>query len=148
MTKCPHCGADVEDSIQTLLQRAAQLAQGGNNEAAAEFYEQVLHADQYQLDAYYRLGAIQFEMDHYEAAIYTFENALQLWPAMSSLAHNIAIAMKQLGRDQEAIAYFEKALALVDNDQRINAATKPALKQTIQAELEKLRPKKSGLKFW
>jgi tetratricopeptide (TPR) repeat protein len=148
MTKCSHCGADVKDSIQTLLTRAAQASQGGNPEAAVEFYEQVLRADNYQMDAHYRLGATLFEMQRFEDAIRVFEEALRLWPGASTLIQNIAIALKQLGRQQEAIEYFEKALAMVDGDQMINASNRPAIKQAMQKELDNLRPKKSGLKFW
>lgn len=148
MTKCPHCGTEVEDSIQTLVKRATQATQGRNYDAAVEFYEQILRADNYQLEAHYALGAALFEAKRYEEAIQAFQAALRLWPGASTLVQNIAIALKQLGRSQEAIDHFEKALSLVDDDQLIHANNRLMIKQAMQKELEALRPKKSGLKFW
>ncbi|MFZ6029174.1 MAG: tetratricopeptide repeat protein [Chloroflexota bacterium] len=148
MTKCPHCGTEIEDSIETLIKRATQASQGRNYEAAVEFYRQVLRADGYHLQAHYGLGAALFEAKRYEEAIRAFQDALRLWPGASSLYQNIGIALKQLGRQQEAIEYFEKAVSLVDDDQLMQTGNRPAIKQAMQKELEALRPKKSGLKLW
>lgn len=148
MTKCPNCGADVEDGIQALFKRAAQASQGKNYQAAVEFYEQVLRADSYHFEAYYGLAASLFELGRYVEAMQVFQDALRLWPGASTLYQNIGIALKKLGREQEAIQHFEKALTMVDDDQLVNVNFRSQVKKAMQRELDELRPKKSGLKFW
>src|ERR1700692_1925010 len=55
-------------------------------------------------------GHIQFGLEHFDAAIKTYEKLLTLAPRHATANFNLGICYEKLGRWQEATASFTKAL--------------------------------------
>jgi tetratricopeptide (TPR) repeat protein len=72
--------------------------------------------------AHYRLGAALQKERRFEEAIVEYQEALRLYPDYAPAHGNVAINLVSLGRNDEAVAAFERALAGdLDDDHRATA---------------------------
>ena len=60
----------------------------------------------------YSLGARYLKEKSYEPASAAFRTALEIDPGYADAARNLAVALDQLGRDQEALQHFRLYLRL------------------------------------
>ena len=99
-------------SLTDFLQQGLQLQKQGNLTAAADYYQQILHADPNHVDALHLLSLIALVRQDYLLAIQFIERALAKAPQFAALYSNKGSALKALGKYDEALSTFDKALQL------------------------------------
>src|SRR6266571_2841434 len=108
----------IRQAVETFLFRQAKaqadthISQGEYKEALAA-YEQALHFDPTDADAYNSKGFTLFELQRYEEALIAFEQAIRLDPHSAHAFNNKGSVLGNLKRYHEALAAFEQA-ALLD----------------------------------
>ena len=80
-------------------------------DAAAERYEAILVIESENALALYNLGQISQQRGDLERSLDLYGRATAADPSLTSAAFNRAIALRDLGREDEAIAAFEAILA-------------------------------------
>ncbi|MFT3868885.1 MAG: tetratricopeptide repeat protein [Nibricoccus sp.] len=79
---------------------------------AALHFEQALAAAPHDIDALNALAVARLQQGDFAAAIVHFETALRLQPANPRMQANLALALRQGGREAEAAEVANRALAL------------------------------------
>lgn len=92
------------------LQEAVFHHQSGRIDLAAQMYQQILHVDPRCADAQHLLGVTHAQREHFQHAVDAIELALLLKPEEPLFQHNLATALRALGRLEEARHYYERAL--------------------------------------
>ncbi len=95
-----------------LLQQAAQWAQGPQPDRARPLLARLLDAHPRDADALTVLGIVEQRTGHTAAALDAFGQAREQDPHNPARIGNHAVALKQAGRYDEAIAAFQASLAL------------------------------------
>ncbi|NQV55965.1 MAG: tetratricopeptide repeat protein [Rhodospirillales bacterium] len=96
--------------LQKVLDRALQFhAAGRLNEAKGE-YQEILRSDPNQPDALHLLGLISQQQGDSSLAVDLIKRALTIKPDNAKAHNNLANALKELGRLDEAVASYQKAL--------------------------------------
>ena len=97
--------------------------------------------------SYNNRGIIYIELEEYELALKSFEQALIVDPEYSVLYYNKATTLQQLGQNEEAIKYYRLYLEKSDNHDNYNTNNTETLTKDAQksiANLEKRKTKKTG----
>jgi len=102
-------------SIQNLLNRAVELHNTGNVEAAKKHYQQVLKIDPKQPIALHYLGLALHQLGQFKQAIKCFVRAIELTPKDHEIYRNIALTYQTLGDTQKAEDCLHQALDLNPN---------------------------------
>jgi len=98
--------------LQKVLDRALQFhAAGRLNEAKGE-YQEILRSDPNQPDALHLLGLISQQQGDSSLAVDLIKRALTVKPDNAKAHNNLANALKELGRLDEAVASYHKALEI------------------------------------
>ena len=118
-----------EGLLLRLMGRAAQAL--GRTEAAAQHYERAVALDPHDAAAVDLLAVMRFGQQRYAAALDLFRTLVELRPANAQSHSNLGVTLFHLGRGDEAVASFERALSL-----------DPDL-ETPRAALEQLRTEKN-----
>ncbi|GBF81285.1 tetratricopeptide repeat protein [Aphanothece sacrum] len=118
--------ARLGQDSQLAEQLAAQLGiQSTNPQEIVDTLIAQFQVDQNQLEnqalpttveGWFNLGIQQANLGDLEAAIASWDRALEINPSLSQAWHNRGSALGNLGRLEEAIASFERAIALNTND--------------------------------
>lgn len=111
--------ADPKDKIRlfNLLSTAREAgSEKGGAAKSAAIYRQVLAEDPNVIDAWFSLGTLASRERQYREAITHFSKALSLKPDYDLAVINIALAYRNLGDDEAALAGFERYLALDPKD--------------------------------
>ncbi|MCL5029789.1 MAG: tetratricopeptide repeat protein [Bacteroidetes bacterium] len=109
-----------KDSISLAVEsfdRAYQMHLKGNIESAIKEYQTSIDIFP-TAKAYTFLGSAYGLQGYFELAIEECKNAIKLEPEYSNPYNDIGTYLLNLGRDDEAIRWFEKALEL--KDQNVN----------------------------
>lgn len=89
------------------LQRAEQLWQEGDLDAALEAYQQCIAIAPDHFDAHVLLGNRLKHLGRCAEALASFDAAGRLRPTEAGVHYNRALVLQSLGRDEEALAAFE-----------------------------------------
>jgi len=99
--------ADKDAGVRGALGDALQTF--GRLEEAIDAYTEALAIDETALPARYGLGCAQLALEHYADAAKTLRTAVAGAPEAAPVNHNLGKALLQLGRVDEAMAYFGQA---------------------------------------
>ncbi|QDT88645.1 tetratricopeptide repeat protein [Gimesia algae] len=99
-------------SPQELLATAVQQHQAGNLPLAEELYREVLQHDPGQIDALHLLGVVYLHLKQYHKAIDFMTRAICRNDGIASFFSNRGAACKGLGKFQDAITNYERAIEL------------------------------------
>jgi predicted O-linked N-acetylglucosamine transferase (SPINDLY family) len=94
------------------LQQAVALLRQGQSGRAETLLRALMQQPAARFDAVHLLGLVHLQRKDTAAALGFFEQALQLRPDAAPLLNNLGIALRELGRPQEALAHYERALQL------------------------------------
>jgi CelD/BcsL family acetyltransferase involved in cellulose biosynthesis len=94
------------------LATAKSFHQRGQIAEAEKIYRTILEANPKHADAAYLLGVIFLQQRKFEAAEHQLKLAIGLQPKVAMLHYNHGLALQQLGRQEEALASFDSAIAL------------------------------------
>ena len=92
------------DNIAARIRRGNALLELGRLEAAETDYLRILSLDPTHSAALFGLGRLDSERGEFESAIKRFQAALPGQPAGSVLHHHLGLALRRLGRRDEAAA--------------------------------------------
>ncbi len=98
---------------------AAILEKNGYEDAAAEHYRAAIASDPSSSHAHYQLGELLNRQGKFDEAASHFAAAIRVMPARfvtAKLHNNLGVALYSAGRNEEAIAAFNAALAADPND--------------------------------
>jgi protein O-GlcNAc transferase len=111
--------------MQDLIQRGLEQQRAGNLPAAASLYRQVLAIQADQPDALHLLGIVTHQLGDAAAAIEVIRRSIQARPGLAPFHNNLANILKRIGRLDEAVTEYERALVLQPNlaEARLNLAT-------------------------
>ncbi|MCG2583999.1 tetratricopeptide repeat protein [Massilia sp. TS11] len=99
------------NAISTLLQQALALHQRGKFVDAIDLYALVLAREPENFDALHLMGVAERQRGHPQAAVNWIDAALDV--REEAIAHcNRGVALQDLGRTEEALAAFSRALEL------------------------------------
>src|SRR4051812_10357539 len=92
----------------TLLAMAVQLLQAGRASEARARCLQALQINHSNADAHFLLGAIAAQSGEFTQAVDHFGATVQLRPAHAAAWSNRGVALRKLGRHEEASACFRE----------------------------------------
>jgi protein O-GlcNAc transferase len=95
-----------------LLSQAVQLHQGGQLDAAASLYQDVLRIVPEQPDALHLLGVLALQAGRPADAVTQIRRAVTHRPESAVYHANLGVALQATGQIQEALAVLERAVAL------------------------------------
>lgn len=93
----------AEMDTQTLLTNGMELYKSGNLARASQLFEQATVQSPDNILAWYNLGAIEFELKHYEKARNSFQKAVWRNPSDTDARISLALSQEALGMNAEAI---------------------------------------------
>lgn len=96
------------NNIAALIRRGDALFEMDRINNAETDYRRVLARDPSQSAARFGLGRISYERGEFEQAIASFEQAIRDQPEGSVIHHHIALALRRLGRRDEATVHFQQ----------------------------------------
>ena len=99
--------------VEAIFQQGLQLHRQGQLAAAKAAYEKVLQHQPHHFDALQLLGAIAGQSDNPALAVELIGRAIAIQPGFAKAHTNLAIALLELHRPQEALSSCERAIALV-----------------------------------
>ena len=99
-------------SPQELLTTAVKQHQAGNLPLAEQLYREVLQHDPGQVDALHLLGVVYLHLQQFEKAIDFITRAICQNDGIGSFFSNRGAACKGLGKLDDAITNYERALEL------------------------------------
>ena len=99
-------------TINQAMQTAVGHHQAGRVAEAEAIYRQVLAVQPQNPDALHLLGVIALQTGHPEAAIQLITQALAVKTDDSSFHSNLGEAYRSIGRQEEAIPCYERALTI------------------------------------
>lgn len=129
--------AESCDFSAVLMFKALCLNESGQNNAAAECYEQLLLYDSSNSTAWSNLGLIYSDIGNTQRAEQAFTNAINAAPDNSRTYTNYSVLLLQQGRAKKALEYSEKALEL--DPKLAEAAISAAVASQLLGDEEKLR---------
>ena len=95
-----------------MLQQAIQAYQSENYASADLILKRVIQVDSKNLPALHILGLIKASQKNYKEAADLLLRAGRICPDDASIQYNLAKALSDSGRNQEAVAHHKKAVAL------------------------------------
>ena len=110
----------IANEFMGRLQSAMSLHQAGHLEQAAAIYEQLLQLDPGSIDALHLLGVIAAQRADFGAAVRLFDRALIINPDFAEALSNRGLALMDLNRFEDAVASFDRVLAMVDDVETYN----------------------------
>ena len=96
---------------EDLMAVGADYVLLNDNADADKWFSKVTEMEPANALAWYYLGRTRFYENQYEDAIKAFQTCLQLNPNDVRAETNMGLAYKELGRDADAIAAFQQAIA-------------------------------------
>jgi tetratricopeptide (TPR) repeat protein len=104
--------ANRRATVPADLTTAKNLHQRGRIVEAESVYRAILEAQPNHVDAMYLLGVALLQQRKFEAAEHQIGLAIGLQPNIALLHYNRGVALQHLGRQEDALASFDSALAL------------------------------------
>src|SRR5579872_6596192 len=97
---------------QAAFAAALRHHQSGRLDEAERLYRQVLQGDPNHADALHFLGVIAHQRGHNDAALELLEQAIARNDRVASFHNNLGNVLKALGRLDESVASYHRALTL------------------------------------
>jgi tetratricopeptide (TPR) repeat protein len=101
-----------EMSIPVMLADALRHHQAGRLTEAEPIYRRILAIDAHHSDSLHLLGVIACQCGRYDIGASLIGQAIRRCSGNAVYLHNMANALKALGRVDDAITYYERTLAL------------------------------------
>ena len=101
-----------EQAIAVLLQEGFRQHKQGDLAAAQASYEAILACDAYHFDALQLLGTVFFAKSKFEEALDLLDSALSQRPDVAPVHNNVGSCLKSLGRFNDALESFNRAIDL------------------------------------
>jgi predicted O-linked N-acetylglucosamine transferase (SPINDLY family) len=98
--------------VAEIFDSAFRYHQAGEIDWAEQLYRQILEADPYHADAWHLLGEIAIRRRDFARAIECISYAIHLSGAFAPFHINLGVAYEESERLDEAVASYERALAL------------------------------------
>ena len=117
-------------SLHRLMGRAAQELGRAD---AADHFERAVQLDPRDADALDRLAMLRFGEQDYEAAFRLYGSLLEINPDNAQTHSNLGATLYYLGRSEEALQSFERALALAPELETARTG-RDRLRQTMRQE--------------
>ena len=95
-----------------MFQQGVTLHQQGQLDMAKMIYQTVLEIDRNFYPALHMMGVIAAQQQDFSRAVDLISRAIDVYPADPSMHFNLANALKDTGRVHEALASYDKAIAL------------------------------------
>jgi len=102
----------LSQPIRAVLQQAVALHQAGRLAEAKSLYEQILTAQPGQFDSLHFLGVIALQTGDTATGVRLIGEAIAINPKAAAAHFNLGNALRALGRPDEAVASYDRALAL------------------------------------
>lgn len=99
-------------AVTQLFMQGVALHQQGQTGLARAIYQQVLAQQAHHPDALHLLGVIELQQDNAARAVQLITQALEGKPNDAGFHCNLGLALAALGRHTEALASYERAIAL------------------------------------
>ncbi len=110
-----------EKQVSRLLQESFRLYTQNRFYDAQALYEQLLHVDRNNAQAWQGQGLTQAMNGQHQKAFYSFDRALKLDPTLITALNGKGTALNMLHRNQEALEVFEQVLELEPDNAIDNA---------------------------
>jgi serine/threonine-protein kinase len=114
------------DSAWGFINLGAAYLKGGDNERALENFERAIAIAPDEM-AYSNVGAIHYAEGRYAEAARAFSEAIRLGPKNDVSHRNLGDAYLRLGQRDKARTEYERAVALSDEQLKINPRAGPTL---------------------
>jgi tetratricopeptide (TPR) repeat protein len=111
----PSKSASKQNQVKSLMQQGFALHQQGNLKEAKALYERTLALDANHFDALQLLGALMVQIEQYSQAVEFLAKALQLKPQHVGCCINHGLALRSLGRLDEALISYNQVLCIEPN---------------------------------
>ena len=98
--------------LKAMAEQAVAFHQQGNLAQAEALYTQILEADPRLFGPRYYLGLIRLQQGRNVEACEFLDEALKVYPNDLSALMSHGMALRGAGRPEEAIAVFDRALAI------------------------------------
>jgi tetratricopeptide (TPR) repeat protein len=102
-------------TIPQAVQLANQYYQTGNLQATQAICNQILQVEPQNSVAFYLLGSIAAQVEHYAKAISLFQQAIKFNSSVPAYHGNLGNLFKTLGQFEEALKCYQQVLALEPN---------------------------------
>src|SRR5436190_17799703 len=102
----------MSERIESVLDQAIKLHQSRRFAEAEALYRRILESDPQNFDALHLLGLLAHNVGRNQEAIELMSRAESIDPAVPELHANLAMALRALGRLQEAEQHCQAALRL------------------------------------
>jgi protein O-GlcNAc transferase len=97
---------------ERIFRQAVQLHQSGQLPEAEKIYRQILAQNPRHAPSLHMLGALALQHRQYDAAAELIGKSISLQPNIAEAHGNLGVALEGLGRADQAIASFRRALAM------------------------------------
>src|SRR6185436_2050497 len=105
-------------TLPQALERVVSSLQSADHAEAERVCRMILAADPSQVDALHLLGVTLMRMGRTQAALEPLARACALDPRFADAAYNHAVALGELARWSEALAAYDRVLALDSGNAR------------------------------
>lgn len=109
-TPVPATSMPSSDLALNPLSRALELHNAGRLDEALAIYQELLVTEPANQFALYNIGLINQTRSNNEVAVEYYDRALAVDPAFGGAAYNRALALRDVGRIDEALSAFESLL--------------------------------------
>src|SRR4051794_15479562 len=107
----------TSQAIEQFISRGVQLQSAGQLAEAEQIYRQVLAQQPNNPFAMHYLGLIAHQIGRYDVAVDLIGRSIALHPAAPSFFYNnIGEALRMIGRNDDAVRAYQKAIELEPDD--------------------------------
>jgi len=107
------------DYADAIIQKALLLEREDILDEAIERLENLIAKDPWNLEAYFQLGRLYFNVGRVDQAIELFEMVILWVPNHIDVLYSLGVAYQQKDQKEQAISYFEKVLELNPGNQDV-----------------------------
>ena len=112
------------------FQEAFELHKNGSLQEAKKIYEEILEEIPNDFNCLHHLGLIAKKNEEYLSAIELISQAVSINPNSSAAHYNLGNTLQGLNRIKEAIASYDKAIAIKPDYELYNVRAKPTMNLT------------------
>ena len=112
----PAAPAKHVHSLEAQIERARELHQQGQLDAAVALYGEILAAHPVSAQAHYQRANVLKDRGSLDAAVAGYNQAIALKPDYAHAFCNLAVALWQMGKLPEALSSYDRAISLDPED--------------------------------
>lgn len=98
--------------VKLYANRAKELSQAGNQQAAIELYHHIIQVAPDNFDSYYQLALLLIKIDKLESAKISLQQGLKLNPQHADTHHQLGRIYQQRRQFKQTIAHYNQAVEL------------------------------------